>query len=102
MADYSNTKNGQSIRTVLQGLILAGIVGLVTMVIHQGRESAQADTDRRVQIATLQAQVASLQTMLAGLPDLSQRMTRLEVNQTELMRRQSIDDLRWEKLDTKR
>lgn len=78
---------GAMVRTIIQGLILAGIVGLVGMVIQQGRESAEADRDRSVQIATLQAQVATLQNMLVGLPDMSQRITRLETNQAELIRR---------------
>ena len=78
---------GAQVRTVIQGLILAGIVGLVGMVIQQGRDQAQADRERSMQIATLQAQVANLQTMLAGVADLKQRMTRVEANQAEHDRR---------------
>jgi hypothetical protein len=89
---------GAMVRTILQGLILAGIIGLVGMVIQNGRDSSQADRDRSVQIATLQSQVASLQTLLAGLPEMNQRVTRLEANQAELIRRQGGDDERWERL----
>ena len=80
---------GAMVRTIIQGLILAGVVGLVGMVIEQGRQQAISDSVSRIQIATLQSQVADVQKALAGIPDLSQRVTRLETNQTELMRRQT-------------
>lgn len=78
---------GAQVRTVIQGLILAGIVGLVGMVIQQGKEQAEANRQSSVQIATLQAQVANLQTTLAGVADLKQRMTRVESAQAEHDRR---------------
>lgn len=90
---------GVRVRTIIQGLILAGIVGLVTMVIQQGHESSQADRDRSVQIATLQSQVAALQNTLIGLPDLSSRVTRLEAIQADLLRRQANDDTHWDRLN---
>ncbi len=90
---------GAHVRTIIQGLILAGVVGLVTMVIQQGKDSAQADRDRSIQIATLQSQVLSLQNLLSGLPDLTQRVTRLEAVQSDLLRRQSGDDAHWEQLN---
>ena len=83
---------GAMVRTILQGLILAGIVGLVGMVIQQGKDQAAADAAKSVQIATLQTQIATLQNSLAGLPDLSNRVMRLETNQAELMQRQNIID----------
>ena len=78
---------GAQVRTVIQGLILAGIVGLVGMVIQQGRDQAQAYQETSVQITRLQTQVANLQTTLAGVDDLKQRMARSETNQAELIRR---------------
>lgn len=78
---------GASVRTVIQGLILAGVVGLTAMVIQQGKDQVNADRDRSIQIATLQAQVAQVQSLVAGFPDLSSRVTKLEVNQVELIRR---------------
>jgi|SRR6185312_4063335 len=85
-------KGRESMRIVIEGLILAGILGLVGMVIQQGKDSARADADRRVQISALQLQVVNLQTMLLGLPDLTTRMTRAEMNIADLQRRQDLDD----------
>ncbi len=81
-----------SVRTVIQGLVLAGILSLVGLVIKQGRDQSEADSARRVQIATLQTQVANLQISLAGVADMKQRITMLETNQKELLRRQSGDE----------
>lgn len=89
---------GAVVRSILQGLILAGIVGLVTMVLQQGEKASRADAERAVQIATLQAQVTNVQRSLADMPDLSARVMRLETNQAELMRRQAVDEARWERL----
>jgi hypothetical protein len=84
--------SGRASSRIIEGLILAGILGLVGMVIQQGKDSARADNERSAQIATLQSQVANLQAMLLGLPDLTTRMTRAEMNITDLQRRQDLDD----------
>lgn len=91
---------GAMVRTIIQGLILAGVVGLVGMVIEQGRQQAISDSVNRIQIATLQSQVAEVQKALAGIPDLSQRTTRLETNQAELMRRMNVIDAWRDRLQT--
>lgn len=86
---------GARVRTIMDGLILAGVIGVVTMLWHQNETTAA----QNVKLAELQVQVGTLQTSLVGLPDLSQRIMRLETNQTELLRRQNGDDARWEHLD---
>jgi len=95
-------KGRESMRIIIEGLILAGILGLVGMVIQQGKDSARADRDRSVQIATLQSQVANLQSLLLGLPDLATRMTRAEMSISDLQRRQDLDDKLRESADMKR
>lgn len=85
---------GVHVRTIMQGLILAGIIGVVGMLWRQN----EATATQNVTLAQLQVQVSVLQQSLAGLPDLSQRVMRLETSQADLMRRQAADDTRWERL----
>ena len=77
---------GAMARTILQGLILAGIIGVSRMLWLQN----EAMANQNVTLAQLQVQVGVLQSSLAGLPDLSQRVMRLETNQAELLRRQNV------------
>jgi len=81
---------GASVRTIMQGLMLAGIIGVVGMLWKQN----EATNAQNVALAELRVQVGTLQTSLIGLPDLSQRVTKLEANQTELLRRQAVDESR--------
>jgi uncharacterized protein involved in exopolysaccharide biosynthesis len=60
-------RNWQSVRTILEAAILAALVW-----------AANALTDTQKQIAVLQVNIANLQTQLAGVPQLEQRVTRLE------------------------
>lgn len=92
MTDSTTNKGLPSARSILEGLILASIVGLVAVVYQNGRDAAKADADRSVQIATLQTQVSNLQGMLAGLPELTARVTRAEVSIMDIERRQELDD----------
>lgn len=85
--------------SILSGLILAGIVAVVTLLWIGERATADAraaaaaaDSARAVQIAALQTQVAEVQKALSGVPELGQRVMRLETNQSELMRRQAADE----------
>lgn len=66
MTDHDKDR-GAMVRTIIQGLILAGVIGLVGMVIQQGRQQAISDSVSRIQIATLQSQVADVQKALAGI-----------------------------------
>lgn len=92
VGDALRSNFGAVVRTVLSGLILAGICGVVALVWHNGKESQQADTDRAVQIAKLQTQITEVQRGLSGVTEMGQRVMRLETNQAELMRRQAADE----------
>ncbi|TPG08330.1 hypothetical protein EAH88_11915 [Rhodanobacter glycinis] len=78
---------GVHVRTVLQGLILAGVLWVGTSLSSQNTA-----------ITKLQVQIEQLQMSIAGMPDLSSRVTKLETNQAELIRRQGGDDARWDQL----
>jgi hypothetical protein len=85
-ADNDKDK-GVTLRTVLQGLILAGVLWVGSSLSSQNTA-----------IAKLQVQIEQLQLSISGMPDLSSRVTKLETNQAELIRRQGGDDARWEQL----
>lgn len=75
------------LRTIIDALILAGVIAIVSMAWQQNAT-----------MAALQNQVTVLQASLVGLPGLTDRITKLETNQNELMRRQNIDDNHWEQV----
>ena len=60
-------RNWQSVRTVLEALILAALLW-----------SAKALTETQTQIAVLQTDIANLRVQLAPVAQLDQRVTRLE------------------------
>lgn len=72
---------GASVRTIMQGLILAGVIWLATSVSQQNAS-----------IAGMQVQLADLKTTLDGVPAMKDRITILEQRQEDLMRRQNQDD----------
>lgn len=81
MTDSPGVENkdwGSSVRMILQGLILAGVLWVGSSINSQN-----------VSIAKLQVQVDAVQTMLAGIPDLNNRVSKLESNQADLLRRQN-------------
>src|SRR6185312_7571965 len=84
--DHHDKDRGAMVRTVMQGLILAGIVGVVRMLWLQN----EATATQNVTLAQLQVQVSMLQQSLSGMPELTQRSTRIETNQIELARRMNI------------
>ncbi|KZC17008.1 hypothetical protein RHOFW510R12_01560 [Rhodanobacter sp. FW510-R12] len=73
---------------IMQGLILAGVLWLASSINNQSSA-----------IIKLQVQVESLQMTLGDIPSLNNRVTKLESNQNELIRRQNADDARWEQLN---
>ncbi len=75
-------------RMIMQGLILAGVLWLASSINNQSSA-----------IIKLQVQVESLQMTLGDIPSLNNRVTKLESNQNELIRRQNADDARWEQLN---
>jgi hypothetical protein len=93
----NDSKNNSSVRTIMQGLILTGIIGIVTMMWHQNEVTAT----QNVSLGELRVQVNMLQISLAGPPDLSSRVTKLETRQNDLLRRQGEDDVRWAQLNNK-
>lgn len=94
--DHHDKDRGAMVRTILQGLILAGIVGVVRMLWLQNEATGQ----QNVRLAQLQVQVSALQSSLAGLPDVTQRTTRLEANQVELIRRINLLDAWRDRMQT--
>ena len=62
-----HVRNWQSVRTVLEGLILIALCW-----------SAKSLTETQTQLAVLQVDIANLRTQLAPLANLDQRVTRLE------------------------
>jgi hypothetical protein len=93
----SDNDLGSSVRTILQGLILAGIIGVVTMMWRQNDVTAA----QNVSLGELRVQVSMLQVSLAVIPDLSSRVTKLETRQADLLRRQGEDDVRWAQINNK-
>jgi len=74
-------RGGGSVRTILEGLILAGIVWMASSMQQQ-----------IVSIAKLQEQMSQVSATLANVPDLTTRVTKAEMQLTELQRRQELDD----------
>lgn len=68
-------RNWQSVRTVLEALILAALLW-----------SAKSQVTLQTQIAVLQDNVLSLRAQLADVPGLAVRVTRLEVRQDQVER----------------
>lgn len=88
--DHDKDK-GAMVRTILQGLILAGILWLANSINAQNTA-----------ITRLQVQVESVQASLSGIPDLNVRVTKIETVQADLMRRQAGDDARWEQISNQK
>src|SRR5262245_11422951 len=78
-----SVRNWQSVRTVLEMLILAGVLWLVNNVSNQ-RESA---AEMKTQITAMREGMSGLQSQLSGIPQLSQSMARIEVKLDEHERR---------------
>ncbi|MEY2160397.1 MULTISPECIES: hypothetical protein [unclassified Rhodanobacter] len=86
--DHHDKDWSASVRMIMQGLILAGVLWLASSINNQSSA-----------IIKLQVQVESLQMTLGDIPSLNNRVTKLESNQNELIRRQNADDARWEQLN---
>lgn len=87
-----NNRSWQSARTILDALILAGIIAMITAQFVSHDQIAKNATDTSVQFATIIAQVASLQSNMADVPALRDRVTALETKQADLTRRQNTDE----------
>ena len=84
-------RNWQSVRTILDGLILAGVIWLATSIQDQSRA-----------IVRMQVQIETVQATLIDVSSLSTRVTKLETKQSELTRRQDADDLLHDRMRDKR
>lgn len=81
MNAFNAGKGWNSVRTILEGLILAGILWM-----------AQSMQQQATAMAKLQVQVDQLMVSVAGFPDLSTRVTRLEVVTSDLEHRTDLND----------
>lgn len=79
--DHKDKDRGQMASTILQGLILAGILWVGSSLNSQNTS-----------ITKLQVQIETLQALVSGVPGLNDRITKLEVNQAQLTRRQDNAD----------
>ncbi|MEO7067446.1 MAG: hypothetical protein ABI114_11095 [Rhodanobacter sp.] len=80
-------RDSQSVRTVLQGLILLGIVTIVGVV-----------SDGRVQNAKIIEQITAIQRDISSVPALRDDVITIKAKQAELTRRQDADDALHERL----
>ncbi len=88
--DPNSQRNWQSVRTVLEGLILLSIWAMWS---SQGTQ-AVAIAEIKAQVSSTRDSMSSLQTQLAGIPQLSQSMARIEVKLDEHERRISTMESR--------
>lgn len=79
----STVRNWQSVRTVLEGLILIGVVWLASGV----QEQMKATVKLQVQLESMSNDVSGLRTQLADIPTLSRSLARIEVELQEHERR---------------
>lgn len=79
--DHKDKDRGQMASNILQGLILAGILWVGSSLNSQNTS-----------ITKLQVQIETLQALVSGVPGMNDRITKLEANQVQVMRRQDITD----------
>lgn len=91
-----------SARTIIDALILAGILAIITSQFVSHDQIAQNANESHVQFATIIAQIASMQTNIADVPALRDRVVRIEAVQLELLRRQAGDDALHQRLKDQR
>lgn len=93
-------RNWQSVRTLLDGLILAGVIGIVWSQINSHEQINAVQQESRVQAATIIGQIANIQYNTADVPALRDRITHIETVQGDLLRREAEDDVKFETLKT--
>ena len=81
--DSSQHHYGQSIRTVLQGLILIGICWLAAGI----QEQSKSTVELRTQMVDMTEEVRSLRAQLGDIPTLARAITKSEVRIDEHERR---------------
>lgn len=76
-------RNWQSVRTVVEGLILAGVLWLA----NSTQQQATATVELRAQLQAMGDEIRSLRTQLADVPSMSRQIAQLQVRQDEHERR---------------
>lgn len=79
-------------RTIVSSLILAGVIGLVTLVVSMQSQQAKDREDVRVQSATIIAQIANIQYNTSDVPAMRANQVRMDAVQVEILRRLNADD----------
>lgn len=69
-------RNFQSLRIILEGLILVGVIWLASSVQEQGKATVQ-----------MQTQIANLSLELVGVPEISREVAQMQVRQDDHDRR---------------
>lgn len=92
-----SSRNWASARTIIDALILAGIIAIISSQFVSHDQIADNANKTSVQFATIIAQIASMQNNIADVPALRDRVVRVEAIQLELLRRQAADDALHEK-----
>jgi hypothetical protein len=77
------TRNWQSIRTILEGLILIGVCWLTSSVNDQAKATIQV----QAQMTAMNDELRTLRGQLADIPTLSRSLARIEVKLEEHERR---------------
>ena len=85
-------RNWQSARTLLDALILAGIIWIVSSQLDSRDQQAKDRQESRVQAAMIMGQIATIQYGIADVPRLRDEVAHIGTLQQELMRRQSVDE----------
>jgi hypothetical protein len=83
MSDQSTPRSWQSVRTILEGLILAGVLWLA----NSTQQQATATVELRTQMQGMSDEIRSLRAQLADVPAISRDMARLQVQLGEHERR---------------
>ena len=81
-----------SARTIIDALILAGIMGIISSQFISHDQIAQNANNSNVQFATIITQIANMQMNIADVPTLRDRVMRLETVQLDVVRRQNALD----------
>lgn len=76
-------RNWQSVRTILEALILAGVLWLASSTNDQAKATIQLQT----QLAGMSDEIRSLRAQLADVPNISRDLARLQVQLGEHERR---------------
>lgn len=86
------SRNWASARTILDALILAGIIWIVTSQLDSQRQAASDRLTARVQTATIIAQIASIQYNITDVPALRDTIAHNTERLNDLTRRMDTND----------